>query len=52
MKITILGCFAATPSTISNSTAQVLELKNHTILIDCGEGTQVQIRKSKMIIIP
>jgi ribonuclease Z len=48
MKITILGCFAATPSTISNSTAQVLELKNHTILIDCGEGTQVQIRKSKI----
>lgn len=48
MKITILGCYAATPTSIKNSTSQVLEIKNHTFLIDCGEGTQVQIRKSKV----
>jgi ribonuclease Z len=48
MNITILGCYAATPRTISNPTSQVLEIKNHTFLIDCGEGTQVQLRKSKV----
>lgn len=48
MKLTILGCYAATPRTISNPTAQVLEIKNHLFLIDCGEGTQVQLRKNKI----
>jgi len=48
MKLTILGCYAATPRTFSNPTAQVLEIKNHTFLIDCGEGTQVQLRKNKV----
>jgi ribonuclease Z len=48
MKLTILGCYAATPRTISNPTSQVLEIKNHTFLIDCAEGTQVQLRKSKV----
>jgi ribonuclease Z len=48
MKITILGCYAATPRTFSNPTAQVLEIKNKTFLIDCAEGTQVQLRKSKV----
>lgn len=48
MKVTILGCYAATPRTISNPTAQVLEIKNRMFLIDCGEGTQVQLRKQKI----
>ena len=48
MKIHILGCYAATPRTITNPTAQVLELKNELFLIDCGEGTQVQLRKNKI----
>ena len=48
MKLTILGCYAATPRTISNPTAQVLEIKNKVFLIDCAEGTQVQLRKSKV----
>lgn len=48
MNLTILGCYAATPRTFTNPTAQVLELKNHLFLIDCGEGTQVQLRKSKI----
>lgn len=43
-----MGCYAATPRTISNPTSQVLEIKNHLFLIDCGEGTQVQLRKNKI----
>lgn len=48
MKLTILGCYAATPRTLTNPTSQVLEIKNHMFLIDCGEGTQVQLRKHKI----
>jgi ribonuclease Z len=48
LKLTILGCYAATPRTISNPTSQVLEIKNRVFLIDCAEGTQVQLRKSKV----
>jgi ribonuclease Z len=48
LKLTILGCYAATPRTITNPTAQILEIKNRLFLIDCGEGTQVQLRKNKI----
>lgn len=48
MTLTILGCYAATPRTLTNPTAQVLEIKNRMFLIDCGEGTQVQLRKHKI----
>lgn len=48
MKLTILGCYAATPRTFTNPTSQVLEIRNRIFLIDCGEGTQVQLRKNKI----
>ena len=48
MRLTILGCYAATPRTLTNPTAQVLEINNHIILIDCGEGTQVELRRCKV----
>lgn len=48
MELTILGCYAATPRTFTNPTSQVLEIKNRLFLIDCGEGTQVQLRKNKV----
>jgi ribonuclease Z len=48
LKVTILGCYAATPRTLTHPTSQVLEIKNHLFLIDCGEGTQVQLRKQKV----
>ncbi|MTG97858.1 MULTISPECIES: ribonuclease Z [Myroides] len=48
MKLTILGCYAATPRTITNPTSQVLEMNGHMFLIDAGEGTQVQLRRRKL----
>lgn len=48
MKLTILGCHAATPRWDASPTAQVLEVKGHLFLIDCGEGTQIQLRKHKI----
>lgn len=48
MKLTILGCYSATPRALTNTTSQVLEINNHMFLIDCGEGTQVHLRKHKI----
>jgi len=48
LKLTILGCHSATPRVNAHPTAQYLEIKNHNFLIDCGEGTQVQLRKYKI----
>lgn len=48
MKINILGCYAATPRSFTNPTSQVLEILNNHFLIDCGEGTQVQLRRNKI----
>lgn len=48
MELTILGCYSATPRTNTNPTAQVLEINNHMFLIDCGEGTQVELRRNKV----
>ena len=48
LKLHILGCYSATPRAFTNPTAQALEIKNHIFLIDCGEGTQVQLRRQKI----
>ncbi|MGB1270211.1 MAG: ribonuclease Z [Flavobacteriaceae bacterium] len=48
MKLTILGCYSATPRAFTNPTAQILDIKGNLFLIDCGEGTQVQLRKFKI----
>jgi len=48
MKLTILGCYSATPQVNTNPTAQILDINNHTFLIDCGEGTQVELRRNKI----
>ncbi|MDO4879731.1 MAG: ribonuclease Z [Capnocytophaga sp.] len=46
MKITILGCHSASPRNNARPTAQLLEMRGHLFLIDCGEGTQVALRNS------
>ncbi|MBT3587353.1 MAG: ribonuclease Z [Flavobacteriaceae bacterium] len=48
MELTILGCYSATPRPKTHPTSQVLSIKNHLFLIDCGEGTQVQLRRYKV----
>ena len=48
IKLTILGCHSATPRTFAHPTSQFLEINNRSFLIDCGEGTQVQLRKYKI----
>ena len=48
MKLTVLGCFSATPRKNTNPSAQVLDMGNNLFLIDCGEGTQVQLRKNRI----
>ena len=41
--VTILGNNSAVPSHNRHPTAQVLQTGEHVILIDCGEGTQMQM---------
>ena len=48
LQLTILGCHSATPRINAYPTAQYLELNNFHCLIDCGEGTQRQMRKYKV----
>jgi len=43
--VTILGSGAALPTFSRNPTSQYIECNNRHILIDCGEGTQMQMRK-------
>jgi ribonuclease Z len=44
----ILGCGSATPTPYRNPTAQVLQFEQFSVLIDCGEGTQMQMLKYKV----
>jgi ribonuclease Z len=46
--LTILGSNSAIPAYGRNPTAQILQTANQNILIDCGEGTQLQLSKYKI----
>ncbi|MCI2230118.1 ribonuclease Z [Polaribacter sp. MSW13] len=48
LQLTILGCHSATPRVNAFPTSQYLEINNQHFLIDCGEGTQRQMRKYKV----
>lgn len=48
LNVTILGCHSATPRSNAHTSAQLLEIRNDFYLIDCGEGTQSQLRKYKI----
>ena len=45
LSVHILGCGSALPTTKHNPSAQALTLRGKVYLVDCGEGTQLQIRR-------
>ena len=47
-QLTILGSSSAMPTSKRYPTAQVLNVLGRFFLIDCGEGTQHQLRKNKI----
>ena len=46
-ELTILGCGGAIPTLERKPTSQYLNIQDRHFLIDCGEGTQIQLRKFK-----
>ena len=44
-EIHILGCGSALPTTRHNASSQVVRIGNKLFMIDCGEGTQLQLRR-------
>ena len=47
-ELTILGSSSATPTSTRNPSAQALSLHDRLFLIDCGEATQIQIRRFRI----
>ena len=47
-KVHILGCGSALPTLRHNASAQVVEIRDKLFLVDCGEGCQVQLRRSRL----
>ncbi len=47
-KVHILGCGSALPTLQHNASSQVVELREKLFMIDCGEGTQIQLRRSRI----
>ena len=48
MKLTVLGSSSALPTSERFPSAHVLNAHERLFLIDCGEGTQMQLRKNKI----
>lgn len=45
-KVHILGCGSALPTLKHFASSQVVEIRGKYFMIDCGEGTQIQLRRS------
>ncbi len=43
--VTILGHNSALPAHGRHPSAQIVEIKEQMFLVDCGEGTQIQMQK-------
>ncbi len=46
-EVTVLGCSSATPTATRHPTAQMLNMHERFFLLDCGEATQIQLRRYK-----
>lgn len=46
--VLILGSSSASPTLKGNPTSQLININEQYFLIDCGEGTQLQLRKHKV----
>lgn len=47
-EVNILGCGSALPTTRHMATSQVINIREKLFMIDCGEGTQIQLRRSRL----
>lgn len=47
-EIKILGCGAATPTSKHLPSSQLITIHDKLFLMDCGEGTQMQLRREKI----
>lgn len=47
-RVHILGCGSALPTLKHFPSAQVVEVRGKLFLLDCGEGTQIQLRRSRL----
>ena len=45
-RVHILGCGSALPTLRHGASAQIVELRDKLFMVDCGEGTQMQLRRS------
>jgi ribonuclease Z len=44
-EVNILGCSSATPTSMRFPTSQLINFYENLYLVDCGEGTQMQLRR-------
>ena len=47
-EVNILGCGSALPTTRHFASSQVVNIREKLFMIDCGEGAQLQLRRSKL----
>ena len=47
-EVNILGCGSALPTTRHFPSSQVVNIREKLFMIDCGEGAQLQLRRSKL----
>lgn len=47
-RVHVLGCGSARPSLRHNASAQVVEMRGKMLMVDCAEGTQMQLMRAKI----
>ena len=47
-KVHILGCGSALPTLRHHASSQVVEVRDKVLMLDCAEGTQMQLRRSRV----